>query len=181
MNKLKLFTCFTLLAAFCWVENIYSLSVMSIEGNNRPLSQCQGKKILIITLPIQRNAAADSLLFSLDSLSRNNASSLVIVGVPAYEDGYTPGIKNQLKIWYRNYLNASIIITEGLRTRRNAGGQQHSLFKWLTDKNKNGHFDQDVTGPGQKFLVRRNGELFGVLGAQVRISSPAINRMLLTQ
>lgn len=180
MSKLKLLTCITLLASFAWVENIYSYSVMSIEGNNRPLTSCQGKKILIITLPIQRNAAADSLLFSLDSLGRARASSLVIIGVPAIEDGYTNGKRNQLRLWYRNYLNTNIIITEGLRTQRNAAGHQHPLFKWLTDKNKNGHFDQDVTGPGQKFLVRSNGELFGVLGAQVRISSPTINRMLMT-
>ena len=181
MSKLSLLSCCLVLAFAGWVESIYSFSITSIEGNNKPLSAYQNKKILIITLPTQQTVSNDSLLRSLDSLRNANSSSLVIIGVPSYEDGYTANLKNQLKQWYRTILGTGIIITEGLRTRKTSGPQQHALFKWLTDKDRNGHFDQDVAGPRYKFLVRANGELFGVLGPQNKIGGAAMIRMLQTQ
>jgi glutathione peroxidase len=160
------------------VESIYSHSVISIEGVNKPLSAYQGKKLLIVTLPIQQNNSNDSLLHSLDSIRAVYAGSLVIIGVPAYEDGYTLSMKESLKQWYRSILSMDIIVTEGLYTRKTSGNQQHPLFKWFTDKNRNDHFDKDVTGPKNKFIVWTTGELLGVLGAQTKIGSSTINDLL---
>jgi glutathione peroxidase len=160
------------------VESIYNYSVTSIEGINKPLSDYQGKKMLIITLPVQENISNDSLLHSLDSIRAIYSDSLVIIGVPSYEDGYTPSIKNSLNQWYRSILGQDIIITDGLYTRKTSGNQQHPLFQWLTDKNKNGHFDKDVEGSRQKFFVWTDGDLMGVLGPQTRIGGGAVNSLL---
>jgi glutathione peroxidase len=178
MSKfILIISCFFLIS---WggVESVYTHSVISIEGVNKPLSAYQGKKLLIITLPIQQSSSNDSLLHSLDSLRAAYNGSLVIIAVPSYEDGYTPAIKESLKQWYRSILNMDIIVTEGLYTRKTSGSQQHPLFKWLTDRTKNDHFDNDVSGPKDKFIVWTDGELIGVLGAQTKISSNTINELL---
>jgi glutathione peroxidase len=159
-------------------QSVYTYSVTSIEGTGKPLNAYTGKKLLVITLPTQQNAAADSLLQSLDSIRAAYASTLQIIAVPAYEDGYTPAIKNQLKQWYRSKLGMGIIVTEGMYTRKTSGSQQHALFKWLTDKTKNGHFDQDVAGPRHKFMVWTDGELTAAMVARTRLSSPTINELL---
>jgi len=159
-------------------ESIYTHTVTSIEGVSKPLSAYQGKKLLVITLPMTQNASNDSLLYSLDSLRTANSNSLVIIAVPAYEDGYTPAIKNSLQTWYRSFLSNDIIITEGLYTRKTSGSQQHPLFKFLTDKDKNGHFDNDVSGPRNKFVVWTSGELIGVLGGHSRLGGIAMNGLL---
>ena len=181
MTKLILIISYFLLSSAVTVESIYSHSVISIEGNNKPLNAYLGKKMLIITLPTVQNASNYSLLHSLDSLRAANPGSLVIIGVPAYEDGYTPAIKESLKTWYRSILNNNIIITEGLYTRKTSGSQQHPLFKFLTDKERNGHFNRDISGPGNKFFVWTDGELMGVLGPQTRLGSPAMISLLLGQ
>lgn len=178
MSKLILIiSCFFLMSGV-YVESIYIHSVTTIEGVNKPLTSYQGKKLLITTLPIQQNSSSDSLLHSLDSLRAAYNGSLIIIAVPSYEDGYTPAIKESLKQWYRSILSMDIIVTDGLYTRKTSGSQQHPLFKWLTDKSKNDHFDRDVTGPKDKFIVWTNGELIGVLGAQTRIGTATVNDLL---
>lgn len=178
MNKIILIsTCFFLLS-MTYTESIYTHAVTTIEGQNKSMADFQGKKILVITLPIQQNASNDSLLHSIDSLHTVYAGSLVVIGVPAYEDGYTPSIKEQLKNWYRSKMNASVIITEGLYARKTSGSQQHPLFQWLTDKNKNGSLDQDVSGAKNKFFVWTDGRLLAVLGAQVKIGGSTINNLI---
>lgn len=181
MSKIILFTISLFLSGSGWGQNIYGLSVKTIEGNSKPLSVYQGKKILIITLPTQQNSSSDSLLRSLDSLSIKYANTLVIIAAPSYEDGYTQSNKNTLKQWYRNILNPSIIITDGLYSRKTTGNQQATLFRWLTDKDENGHFNNDVTGPGNKFIVWTDGELVAVLEADTRLGGPTINNILQAQ
>lgn len=178
MSKLILLISSLFLTGSTITESIYIHAVVTIEGENKTLSSYQGKKMLIVTLPVIQNTSNDSLLHSLDSIQSVYSSTLKIIGVPSYEDGYSPTIKENLKQWYRSILDNSIIITEGLYTRKTSGPLQHSLFKWLTDKSKNGHFDNDVEGPRQKFVVWTDGKLIGVVGPQLRISSNTMNNLL---
>jgi glutathione peroxidase-family protein len=167
-----------LISTTAFSQSVYTYSVQSIEGPNKPLNACAGKKLLVITLPIQQNASSDSLLRSLDSIRAAYTSTLQIIAVPSYEDGYTPAIKNQLKQWYRSILSMDIIVTEGMYTRRTSGNQQHAFFKWLTDKTKNGHFDQDVAGSRHKFMVWTDGELTAAMVARTKLNSPTMNELL---
>ncbi len=178
MLKFILISCCFLFSEAKTVESIYIHSVTSIEGENKPLSSYQGRKVLIVILPIEQNASSDSLLHSLDSLRNIHTDSLTIIAVPSYEDGYSQAIKENLRQWYRSILSMDVIVTEGIYTRRISGSIQHPLFKWLTDKNKNDHFNRDVSGPMDKFIIWTNGELIGVLGAQTRIGGSSVNSLL---
>jgi glutathione peroxidase len=177
LKLILIFSSFFLTGAVC-VESIYTNSVITIEGTNKPLTNYRGKKILVITLPIQQNSSNDSLLHSLDSLRSAYSGSLIIIAVPSYEDGYTATIKASLKQWYRSILSIDVIVTEGMYTRKSSGSQQHPLFKWLTDKTKNNHFDKDIGGPRNKFIVWTDGELIGVLGAQTKLGGSTVNELL---
>lgn len=178
MNKIILIVVCFFMLSMTYNESIYTHTLTTIEGQNKSMADLQGKKILIITLPIQQNALNDSLLHSIDSLRATHSSSLVVIGVPAYEDGYTPSIKNELKNWYRSKLNNAIIITEGVFTRQTSGSQQHALFQWLTDKNKNGSLSKDVSGPGNKFFVWTDGKLLAALGAEVKIGGSTLRNLI---
>lgn len=178
MARIILIIGFFFLTGMVYLESVYTHTVKTIEGINKPLTNYQGKKILVITLPVQQNSSNDSLLYSLDSLRAAHNNSLVIIAVPSYEDGYAPVLKNSLKMWYRSKLNMDIIVTEGYVTRKTSGNTQHPLFKWLTDKSRNDHFDRDITGPRNKFVISATGELIGVLGAQTRLGSSAMNNLI---
>lgn len=177
--KLLSITGFTLLlAGLSALPGIYDYTVPKIDGGMQPLSAYEGKKMLIVTLPVEQTATADSFLYSLDTLANAHTSNLQVIAVPAYEDGYTPAQKNQLTQWYQSKLGTGIFITEGLYTRRTSGTQQHPLFKWLTDATENSHFNMDVTGPYYKFFVKADGSLYGVLESPIKISSKAVNKVL---
>lgn len=178
MTKSLLIVSFILLTGWIYTESIYTHSVTTIEGVHKPLNVYQGKKILVMTLPINRNSSNDSLLHSLDSLKSAHNSSLIIIATPSYEDGYTPARKDSLRQWYRSILSMDVIVTEGMYTRKTSGSQQHPLFKWLTDKSRNDHFDRDVTGPKNKFIVWTDGELVGALGAPTKLGGNTLNNLL---
>lgn len=167
-----------LLIASLSFTSIYDIDFNDIDANSSSMSPFQGKRILIFTLPIDQNNSSDSLLRSLDSLAEVHSNTLSIIGVPSYEDGFTLANRQALKNWYRTFLRNSIIISEGMYTRKTSGSQQHELFRWLTDKNKNESMDQDVEGPGHKFFITSEGRLNGVFNIRVRLSSNAINRVL---
>ncbi|MCB9056135.1 MAG: hypothetical protein H6549_09765 [Chitinophagales bacterium] len=159
-------------------ESIYSYTVPKIEGGNQPLSELEGKKILVVTLPLQQNGAADSFLYSLDTLATAHISNLKVIATPSYEDGFTPSQRNQLKQWYRSKLGNDILITDGLKTRKISGNQQHALFKWLTDVTKNEVFDMDISGPEYKFFVKETGQLYGLLKPHSRVWGQAVQKTL---
>lgn len=181
MKSKTYINCLALVIMMTWYVSIYTFSVKTIEGPMRPLSAYEGKKMLIITLPVVQNSANDSFLYAIDSLGDAYETSLKIIGVPSYEDGYTPSQKQQLKQWYRNFLDSSILITDGMRTRKSSGNHQDALFKWLTYEGQNGFMNEEVTGPAMKFFIRANGELFGVLKERSRLNGYAVHRMLQTQ
>lgn len=160
------------------INTVYSFSVPKIEGGSQQLSVYQGKKLLIVTLPVTRTASADSLLFSLDTLASARATSLKVIAVPSYEDGFTSGQRAQLRQWYRSMLNSSILITDGLYTRSSSGNQQHPLFKWLTQLDENEAFDVEVTSPGCKFFTNSSGKLYGVLKDRSKMWGNAVQKTL---
>lgn len=160
--------------------SIYELSVTSIDGDIQSLSNYQGKKLLIVTLPIFPSASSDSFLFSLDTLALNHAADLKVIASPSFEDGYTASQKIVLRNWYRSKLGNHIIITDGVYTRKSAGNLQHPLYKWLTDLSLNERFDMDITEEETKFFINRNGKIQGVLRKQTKIWGRTINNLINT-
>ncbi len=165
-------------AQILFASGIHNFTVAKIEGGNQSLSAFHGKKILVVTLPLVQTAAADSILYSLDTLAAARINTLKIIAVPAYEDGFTMPQKNQLKNWYRSKLGNHILITDGLYTRKTSGTQQHALFKWLTNATQNEVFDIDANAPGHKFFANGSGTLYSVLRPHTRISGMAVQRTL---
>lgn len=181
MTKMKYITtmCLGLLAGlFLPTGSIHDYTVPKIEGGTQQLSAFQGKKILVVTLPIVQNASADSMLYSLDTLATAHSADLKVVAVPSFEDGFTTAQRISLEQWYRSKLGTGIIITDGLYTRKTSGTQQHALFKWLTDDTQNDMFNIDVEGPGHKFFTRGDGSLYGELTPQIKMWNAAVQKTL---
>ncbi len=173
MYILKMFF-FLIFLNFYVNDNIYEITVNKMNGELFSLSSCEGKKILIVTLPISNNPTSDSLLYSLDSIAILHAAEIKVIAVPSYEDGFKEALKTDLNNWYHSKLNQNIIITDGLYTRNTSGNLQHPLFKWLSTISNNGSFDVEIKGPNHKFFVSPSGKLYGVLQPHTKIWSKAV-------
>lgn len=181
MRNLALLSIASAMSLSLFTGSIHDYTVPKIEGGNQSLSAYQGKKVLIITLPLLQNASTDSMLNSLDTLASARNATLKVIAVPSYEDGFTAAQKIQLQQWYRSRLGNYILITDGLYTRKTSGSQQHPLFKWLTEEDQNEIFDIDVDGPGYKFFAKTNGQLYGVLRPSSKISGQTVQKTLQIQ
>jgi glutathione peroxidase-family protein len=174
-----------LIALLCMLYNssnsgIYDYSVPKIEGGSQSLFAYASKRLLVVTLPVQSNGHADSLLYSLDTLAAAHQATHQVIAVPAIEDGFSAANKTILQQWYRSKLGSYVLITDGLYTRKTSGEQQHNIFQWLTRVSNNQKFDRDVEGPGQQFYVKPNNKLYGMLHADFPLWSLAAFKVLTT-
>lgn len=162
----------TVLLSFRPSGDIYSVAVKAIDGNNIDLNQYKGKKVLFVVLsPAGNDAAID--VNQLAQLQDKYRSTLVVFGIPSIEEGFKASDADKLKMLYND---AHIILTEGMNVKK--GEQQSSLFKWLTNKDQNRHFDQDVQGVGAKFFVDESGELYAVMGPSLTLAHPFMDKIL---
>lgn len=113
----------------------------------------------------------------INALAMNRIDSLIIIGVPGEELGYNEGSKKRLKGYYAN-MPANFILAGITKVSKASGQRQSLLFKWLTDRRKNGLFDIDAKEAGEKFFINKYGRLYAVMGPRVSLSSPIMSRIL---
>lgn len=166
-----------MLFSFSNTGDIYEVALNNIDGNKIDLNTCKGKKILFVVLPL---SVTDTTLSraELAAVQKKYEGSLVIIGLVAEEAGYEKSQKASLKELYNNQ-NAGFLLTEPMKVKK--GPHQSALLAWLTNKDKNQHFDQDVRGVGQKFFVNEKGELYAVLGPQFKLTNPLIDQIISRQ
>jgi glutathione peroxidase len=157
-------------------KSIYSLSIKSIDDKKISISSFRGKKMLFVVVPV---TAQDSLLDlkSLKELLSKYDTSIIAIGIPAVEFGYQKSMDREIRKLYQK-MPANFILAGGMNVRKSSAEQQDSLFQWLTKRENNFHFEQEVINPGQKFFVDEQGSLYGVLGYHVPFSNPVMDRIL---
>ena len=137
-------------------NSIYELSVQLNNGGIESLSKYRNKKILFV------NTASDcgytNQYEALESLYEKNADKLVIIGFPAndfkeQEKGSDEEIAQFCKINY----GVTFPLTKKSTVRKS--DQQNEVFRWLSDKNKNGWLDRAPQWNFSKYLVNENGLL----------------------
>lgn len=162
----------TVLLSFSPPGGIHSIAIKALDGNDIELSQYKGKKLLFIVLPLSAEDTTVNVK-QLAQLQDKYRSTLVVVGVPSIEAGFKPHNADKVKKLYKE---AHILVTEGMNVKK--GGQQATLFQWLTSKEQNGHFDLDVKGVGSKFFVDEGGELYAVMGPNFILTHPLMDKIL---
>lgn len=170
LNFISLF----LLLSFRPIDGIYDITIKTIDGNKIELSQYKGKKLLFMLLPLSVQDTTVSIQ-DIALLQTKYQSSLVVIGIPSEEAGYKKQDADKLKKMCME-ASANIIIAEGMKVKKGAG--QSSLFQWLTNKDMNRHFDQDVVGVGSKFFVDEGGELYAVMGPNSALTNSLTDRIV---
>lgn len=153
------------------IESIYDIPLTAADGRTIDLHGFRGKKMLFIVLPV----ADTALVHDMAALQEKYATSLVIIGVPEEELGVKKGAGGQLVMLYKN-MPPGFVLTEDMRVSK--GAKQSVLFSWLTSKDENTHFDLDAKGVGSKFFVSESGEMYAVIGPEVKLTDPFIDKVM---
>jgi glutathione peroxidase len=163
------------LALFFTPVSIYTLSPPSISGGTIPLSQYEGKCILITN--IATGSVYAPQLAELQQLYQSHSSKLVVIAVPSNSFGHEPRSNAQIAA----YLDSAYGITFPVTAKYNVTDSLapvDPLYQWLTGKYQNGVFSSEVGGDFQKYLINKQGKLVGIFdSATSPISAPVLQAL----
>jgi hypothetical protein len=157
--------------------SIYNYSIATKANPKYPLSNLQGKKMMIVVLPAQQGDSDVAFIKRIDSIALAHAGTLQIIAVPSSSDGATD-YNDGLNKWYAALLDSSIILSKSQAIYKANSNKQPELFQWLTHASLNVHFDDDTAGPGSMYFISEKGELYSVFEPGARFSNKALSKVL---
>lgn len=132
------------LIAFVNASNFYEQSLSTMDNRAVNFHRFEGKRVMIVVLPLGSDATFSDQIATLAASQRD---SLVIIGVPGVETGYSDTLKERVKALYADEPD-NFILTSGMHISKASGQHQAPVFQWLTDSKRNGFFDRDALEAG---------------------------------
>jgi glutathione peroxidase len=137
-------------------QSLYDLSVGLNNGQTIKLDSLKGKKILIVNTA--SNCGYTNQYKDLEDLYERYRDKLVVIGFPANDfKEQEKGTDEQIAEFCK--LNYDISFPLAKKSTVIPGPQQNDVFKWLTDKTKNGWNEKSPSWNFSKYLVDEKGEL----------------------
>jgi len=145
-------------------ETIYQFKVKDLYGKEFDFAALKGKKILIV------NTASECGLTpqykDLEAIYKKYKDlNFVIVGFPANNFGkQEPGSNEQIAKFCEMNYGVTFPMMSKISVK---GNDMDNVYKFLTQKSKNGLQDSEVEWNFQKYLINEKGELVKVLSPRV--------------
>lgn len=134
-------------------KSIYDIQINDIEGNTLDLKKFKGKKLLFVN--VASKCGFTKQYEGLQKLYETYKDKLVVIGLPCNQFGQQePGTNSEIKNFCSINYGVNFPITEKIEVK---GEKQHPIYKWLTQKDKNGVKNSSVKWNFQKYLVDENG------------------------
>jgi len=145
-------------------ENIYQFTVTDLAGSEFKFSDLKGKKIMIVNTASEcGNTPQYKDLQSIYEKYKND--NFVIVGFPANNFGaQEPGSDTEIAEFCKLNYGVTFPMMSKISVK---GDDMNEVYKFLTEKDKNGYADSEVTWNFQKYLIDKNGEVVKVIAPKV--------------
>jgi glutathione peroxidase-family protein len=153
-------------------RDLYSIHFKSLDNAEISLSAYQGKQILVAEFDASRPDR--QFLLSLDSLYQGHGGQLVVIVIPVQDFG-TALSAGDLSALMKN-IGVHYLVSESSYAQKAKGNMQHPLLRWVTDKNFNTHFDNDITQEGEIFLFNKKGRVYARFNKS--IPGPVVQRII---
>jgi glutathione peroxidase len=145
-------------------QNIYQFKVQDLEGKEFDFATLKGKKILVVNTASKCGLTPQYK--DLESIyEKYKNQNFVIVGFPANNFmSQEPGTNEEIgAICQKNY-GVTFPMMSKVSVK---GNDMCEVYKFLTQKSKNGLQDSDVEWNFQKYLINDKGELDKVVSPRV--------------
>jgi len=134
--------------------SIHNLEYTSINGEKVTLSSFEGKYILFVN--VASECGFTPQYEDLETLSKQYKDQLVVIGFPCNQfGGQEPGSSEEIQSFCQLRYGVTFPISEKIEVK---GKKQHEIYKWLTDKTKNGKSSSSVKWNFQKYIVDPEGK-----------------------
>jgi glutathione peroxidase len=152
-------------------ENIYQFTVTDLSGSEFKFSDLKGKKIMIVNTASKcGNTPQYEDLQNVYKKYKDN--NFVIVGFPANNFGkQEPGTDVEIAEFCKLNYGVTFPMMSKISVK---GEDMNEVYKFLTEKNKNGYADSEVTWNFQKYLIDKNGELAQIIKPKTLPTDPSV-------
>ena len=145
-------------------QTIYQFKVEDLSGNEFDFSTLKGKKIIVVNTASKCGLTPQYK--DLEAIYKQyKDKNLVIVGFPANNFAQQePGSNKEIETFCQQNYGVSFPMMSKISVK---GNDMHPLYKFLTEKSKNGLQDSEVEWNFQKYLINEKGELDKVVSPRV--------------
>lgn len=139
---------------------IYQFTVKDISGKDFSLAELKGKKVMIVNTASK--CGLTSQYEGLEALYKTyQDKNFVIIGFPANDFlSQEPDSNQQIAEFCKINYGVTFPMMEKITVK---GKNEHPLYQFLTQKNKNGVKDSEVKWNFQKYLIGTDGKLEKVI------------------
>lgn len=137
-------------------QSFYDLSVQLNTGNTLRFDSLKGKKILIVNTA--SNCGYTNQYEDLEKLSEKYKDKLLVIGFPANDfKQQEKGTDEEIATFCKLNYGINFPLVKKSTVIKNE--KQNEVFKWLTDKAKNGWNDRPPSWNFSKYLIDEKGVL----------------------
>jgi glutathione peroxidase len=152
-------------------ENIYQFKVKDLAGNDFDFATLKGKKVLIVN-----TASKCGLTPQYKDLQaiydQYKDKGLVVIGFPANNfASQEPGTNEEIGAFCQQNYGVTFPMMEKISVK---GNDMNEVYKFLTQKSKNGLQDSEVEWNFQKYLINEKGELEKVIAPRTLVTDPEV-------
>ena len=156
-------------------QTIHQFKVKDIEGNTFDFSTLKGKKVMVVN-----TASKCGLTPQYEKLEalfdKYKSKNFIIIGFPANNfAGQEPGSNEEIATFCQKNYGVSFPMMAKISVK---GKDMHPLYKFLTEKAKNGLEDNDVQWNFQKYLLDEEGHLVKVISPRVQPDDASITEWI---
>jgi len=137
-------------------ENLYQFKMKDIYGHDFDFAQLKGKKVMIVNTASECGFTPQYKgLEKIYNLYKDD--NFVIVGFPANNFGQQePGTDKEIASFCKQNYGVSFPMMTKTSVK---GKDMNPIYKFLTQKSKNGFHDSEVAWNFQKYLINEKGEV----------------------
>ena len=143
-------------------KNLYSFTMKTIDGKDKPLAEYKGKVLLVVN--VASFCGNTPQYKDLEEIyQKYKEKGFVILGFPANNFGQQePGSDEEIKTFCDTKYNVTFDLFSKISVK---GDDQHALYQYIT---KDSPFPGDVKWNFQKYLVDRKGNIVATFSSRIK-------------
>lgn len=152
-------------------QTIYQFKVEDLSGNTFDFASLKGKKIMIVNTASKCGLTPQYK--DLEAVYKEyKDKGFVIVGFPANNfASQEPGSNEEIQTFCQQNYGVTFPMMDKVSVK---GDDMCEVYKFLTQKSKNGLQDSEVEWNFQKYLINEKGELVKVIKPKTLVTEPEV-------
>ncbi len=155
--------------------SFYDFKIAELDGDGViDFMQFKGKKVILIN--VASKCGYTPQYADWEAFHKEHGSDIIVLGLPANNFlGQEPGTNEEIASFCQKNYGVTFQLAEKISVK---GSDQHPLYQWLSNKDKNGWNDQAPTWNFCKYVVNEVGELTHFFPSDVKPDDAAFKQAL---